>query len=123
MAKLSEFPVVLTDAAVTRVKKLLEKSGNAESFLRLGVKGGGCSGFEYVMRMDNILKESDLQTQYESAKVVCDPKSAPILQGSTLHYTGNLIGGGFEFQNPNAEKSCGCGSSFSLKPGFSAAKK
>jgi iron-sulfur cluster assembly protein len=112
---LSEFPVTLTDAAVAQAKRVLAKEGKDGSFLRIGVKGGGCSGLEYVMKADTAERDGDLRTQFGDLTVVCDPKSATYLEGATLDYTGNLIGGGFQFRNPNADRSCGCGTSFMPK--------
>ena len=109
---MSEFPITLESAAVTQMKRLLAKDGRPESFLLVGVKGGGCSGLEYVTRLDTAVGENDLVADFDGVKVVCDPKSAKFLSGSTLKYTGNLIGGGFQFENPNAARSCGCGTSF-----------
>lgn len=106
------FPVTLSPSAVARVRQLLAKDGREGAFLRVGVKGGGCSGFEYVMRIDTDLRASDLKATVEGMTVVCDPRSAKFLAGSTMDYTGNLIGGGFKFENPNAARSCGCGISF-----------
>ena len=107
--------MTLTLEAVTRIQRLLAKDGRQGLMMRVGVKGGGCSGFEYVMRFEAESKPTDLVLSTNQVTIICDPKSAKILEGTTLHYTGNLIGGGFQFDNPNAEKSCGCGSSFSLK--------
>jgi iron-sulfur cluster assembly protein len=84
-------------------------------FLRIGVKGGGCSGFEYLMKLDNQKKTIDMEVEIEDVKVVCDAKSAVFLRGATFDYTGNLIGGGFKFDNPNVSKTCGCGTSFTPK--------
>ena len=106
------FPVTLTEAAATRVKQLLAKDGRPEAFLRIGVKGGGCSGLEYLLKLDTERKPTDLSSDFEGVAIVCDPKSARFLEGSELTYTGNLIGGGFKFENPNAARSCGCGTSF-----------
>src|SRR5579862_5438320 len=103
------FPVVLSERALAQVKRLLAKDGRPEAFLRLGVKGGGCSGLEYVMKIDTQPKPIDLVYEVDGVRVVCDAKSAVYLQGSTFDYTGNLIGGGFKFENPNAGRSCGCG--------------
>ncbi len=111
-----DFPVTLDATAVPQVARLLAKDGREGAFLRVGVKGGGCSGLEYVMKLDVATREGDLLAQFEGATVVCDPKSAKFLEGSTLRYTGNLIGGGFVFDNPNADRSCGCGTSFTPKP-------
>lgn len=106
------FPITITDKAIAQVKRLIAKDGRTGVFLRLGVKGGGCSGLEYVMRLDVAQKPIDLAYDLDGVHVVCDAKSAVYLQGSVFDYTGNLIGGGFKFENPNAGRSCGCGSSF-----------
>ena len=110
-----EFPVALTESAVGQLKRLVAKDGRDGVFLRIGVKGGGCSGLEYVMKLDVERKSIDLETEHAGVLVVCDSKSAKFLQGATLDYTGNLIGGGFKFENPNADRSCGCGTSFMPK--------
>lgn len=112
---MSEFPVTIDSSAVPQLKRLLAKDGRAEAFLRVGVKGGGCSGLEYVMRLDTEVREIDIVTEVEGVRVACDAKSAKFLTGATLRYTGNLIGGGFQFDNPNAARSCGCGTSFTPK--------
>lgn len=109
------FPITLTDKAMNQIKRLIAKDGRPDVFLRLGVKGGGCSGLEYVMKLDTVHKSIDLQQEFDGVLVVCDAKSAVYLRGSTFDYTGNLIGGGFKFDNPNAGKSCGCGTSFMPK--------
>ena len=109
---LPDFPVSLTPAALLRIRQVLTKE--AKPILRIGVKGGGCSGYEYVMRGETAARETDLQAEFDGVAIVCDPKSAVILQGTTVDYTGNLMGG-FVFDNPNAARSCGCGTSFSLK--------
>ncbi|HSI71697.1 MAG TPA: iron-sulfur cluster assembly accessory protein [Fimbriimonas sp.] len=109
------FPVTITEAAIGQVKRLLAKDGREEAFLRLGVKGGGCSGFEYLMKLDTNARDNDFIFEAEGVRVRCDAKSAKFLEGSTFDYTGNLIGGGFKFENPNAVRSCGCGTSFTPK--------
>ena len=109
------FPVTLTEGATTRIKQLLTKDGRPEAFLRIGVKGGGCSGLEYLLKLDTERKPTDFSAEIEGVPIVCDPKSAKFLEGSELTYTGNLIGGGFKFENPNAARSCGCGTSFTPK--------
>lgn len=106
------FPVEVSAPALVQVKRLIERKGTENSFLRLGVKGGGCSGLEYVLKLDENLRESDFILEVDGFKIACDPKSAEFLRGATLVYTGNLIGGGFSFENPNAKRSCGCGTSF-----------
>lgn len=109
------FPISMTEKAIAQIKRLIAKDGRQGLFLRLGVKGGGCSGLEYVMKLDTAKKSIDLERDFEGIHVVCDAKSAVYLRGSIFDYTGNLIGGGFKFDNPNAGKSCGCGTSFMPK--------
>lgn len=106
------FPITVTSTAIEQVKRIIAKDGRPEVFLRLGVKGGGCSGLEYVMKLDTARKPIDLEMVVDGITIVCDSKSATFLEGSTFDYTGNLVGGGFAFQNPNAARSCGCGTSF-----------
>jgi iron-sulfur cluster assembly accessory protein len=109
------FPVAITPRAVDQLRRLLAKDGRPEAFLRLGVKGGGCSGFEYVSRIDTARKAIDIADEIDGVPVAVDAKSAVFLQGATFDYTPNLIGGGFKFENPNAARSCGCGTSFTPK--------
>jgi iron-sulfur cluster assembly protein len=109
------FPISVTEKAVAQIKRLIAKDSRTGVFLRLGVKGGGCSGLEYVMKLDTVHKTVDLEREFDGVQVVCDAKSAVYLRGSIFDYTGNLIGGGFKFENPNAGKSCGCGTSFMPK--------
>lgn len=116
MAETTEFPITVTTDALEQIKRLVKKDGRSDVFLRVGVKGGGCSGFEYVLKLDVRSTPYDVELALDGVRVVSDSKSAPFLQGSTLEYTGNLIGGGFKIENPNAARSCGCGSSFTPKP-------
>ncbi len=116
----TEFPIIIAPSALERVKKLIAKDGRKGVFLRLGVKGGGCSGLEYVMKLDTKPTPLDLSVEIDGVKVVCDSKSAKFLDGAALECTNNLIGGGFRFENPNAARSCGCGTSFTPKPTPSA---
>lgn len=109
------FPISLTDKAIAQLKRLIARDTRPGVFLRLGVKGGGCSGLEYVMKLDIVHKPIDIEREFDGIQVVCDAKSAVYLRGSTFDYTGNLLGGGFKFENPNAGKSCGCGTSFMPK--------
>ncbi len=108
--------VTVTPAAVKQIKRLREKKGNAQLGLRLGVKGGGCSGLSYVMRFEETPSERDTVYDVEGVLVMIDPKSARFIGGVTLDYsTANLLEGGWKFINPNAAKSCGCGTSFTPK--------
>ena len=109
------FPITVTPGALEQIKRLIAKDGRPDVFLRVGVKGGGCSGFEYILKLDVKHTPYDLELDLDGVRVVSDSKSAPLLTGSSLEYTGNLIGGGFKIENPNAARSCGCGSSFTPK--------
>ncbi|MBA3663556.1 MAG: iron-sulfur cluster assembly accessory protein [Bacteroidetes bacterium] len=94
----------------------LMKADNAPegTFIRVGVEGGGCSGLSYKLEFDNVLKEGDQQFEDKGIKVVVDRKSFLYLVGTELEYTGGLNGKGFVFNNPNANRTCGCGESFSV---------
>lgn len=106
------FPVIIAPEAAEQVKRLITRKGVEGSFLRIGVKGGGCSGLEYLFMLDSAPRDGDLVYDGDGFSVRLDPKSAKFLDGAALVYTGNLLGGGFRFENPNAERSCGCGTSF-----------
>ncbi len=109
-------PVTITSAAIKQVKRMRERKGDATLCLRLGVKGGGCSGLSYVMRLEEAPSERDLVFETDGVTILVDPKSAKFLSGITLDYSmANLLEGGWVFQNPNAAKSCGCGTSFTPK--------
>ena len=103
----------LTETAVSQVKRLIEGQGNTELKLRVGVKGGGCSGMSYTLALDTKQKEGDEAFSFDDVTVLVDMKSYLFLNGTTLDYVEDVMGGGFKFENPNAERSCGCGSSFS----------
>ncbi len=107
-------PVEITARAVARIKQLLARRGKPDAYLRIGVRAGGCSGLEYVMQPEESPRPNDLQFELDGLRILIDPRSARILQGTTIDYTGELIGGGFRFNNPNAKRQCGCGTSFSL---------
>jgi len=106
-------PVQLTEAAVRQVRALLARQNKPGMFLRVGVRGGGCTGLSYVLNIES--EKSDWDTEYEvdGVPVVIDKKSRLYLYGTTLDFdTSNLMEGGFTFLNPNATKTCGCGTSF-----------
>jgi iron-sulfur cluster assembly protein len=105
--------VTLTEAALKEVKRLLNVQGITEGGLRLGVKGGGCSGLSYTVNFDEKIGEHDSVYEVDGVKVIVDMKSAIYLQGTQLDFHKDLTGGGFKFVNPNADKTCGCGESFS----------
>jgi iron-sulfur cluster assembly protein len=104
--------VSLTPAAVKRVKDLMASQNLEHAFLRMGVKGGGCSGLTYDLQFDTDLRKHDKQFEVDGVKVVVDVKSYLYLNGSTLDYVTQGLTGGFMFVNPNAKSSCGCGTSF-----------
>ena len=107
-------PLRVTVAAFRRARQLLDREGMAQGSLRVGVKGGGCAGYSYVFRLEpGGPRADDLVLEGEGARVLVDPKSARVLQGSTLTFTDGLNGRGFEFDNPNVVRTCGCGTSFS----------
>jgi len=105
----------VTDAAKSEVKRMFKEHDLADSVLRMGVRGGGCSGLSYTLGFDKEVSEYDKVFQVDDGvKVVVDMKSFLYLKGTELDFTTDLIGGGFKFNNPNARKSCGCGSSFQV---------
>ena len=104
--------VQLTPVAVTRVKELIQSQHLDHAFLRMGVKGGGCSGLSYNLEFDTELSKFDKQFEVDGVKVVVDAKSYLYLNGTTLDYVTKGLTGGFTFVNPSAKASCGCGTSF-----------
>ena len=107
-------PVTLSDAATTKVADLLAQEEGSETLaLRVAVKPGGCSGYSYEMFFDSEVMTDDVVREFGTVKVVVDPASADLLTGSTLDYSDGLQGAGFHITNPNATRTCGCGSSFS----------
>lgn len=114
MATQTQFPIRLTERAIARIKQVLAHQGKQDAYLRIGVRAGGCSGYEQVMLPVDAPRPNDLVAEFDGVRVVVDPKSAEILEGATVDYTGQLIGGGFRFEIPKAKRSCGCGTSFSL---------
>ncbi len=105
--------VNLTDSGKEELLKLIQKEANNPDGIRLSLLAGGCSGLSYHMEFDKH-KENDYVDEYDGIKILVDPKSALYINGITLDYQGGLTGRGFVFDNPNAKKSCGCGTSFSM---------
>ena len=105
----------LTERAAQKIRVLLEKDGVSpeQGGLRVGVQGGGCSGLSYAMRLDTQARDRDKIFEEHGARIFVDPKSLLYLHGMTLDYKESLLQSGFVFENPNAQKSCGCGTSFS----------
>lgn len=107
-------PIVLTDVVAQKVAELIAAENVDEVLaLRVAVKPGGCSGFNYDMFFDSEFAEDDVLRDFAGVKVVVDSQSAELLTGSTLDYSDTLQGAGFHITNPNATRTCGCGNSFS----------
>lgn len=108
--------ITLSDRAVVEVTRIItEQNLSPETVLRVGVKGGGCSGFNYTLGFDDVPLDANDQVFDESGvRVVCDPKSFLYLNGIEIDFEDSLMSRGFKFNNPNASNSCGCGESFSV---------
>ncbi len=106
-------PVTLTPSAVTKVADLLESEGDENLVLRVAVKPGGCSGYSYDMFFDSEVADDDVVREFDGVRVAVDAQSAGLIAGATLDYTDGLQDAGFHISNPNASRTCGCGSSFS----------
>ena len=105
--------IQLTHEAIEEVKQMIAKENRQNAGLRIGVKGGGCSGLSYFLNFDQ-KHETDNEFNFEGLPVYVDPKSFLYLKGTTLDYVDTLQEKGFRFVNPNADKTCGCGESFSV---------
>jgi iron-sulfur cluster insertion protein len=104
----------ITDSAKEKITDILLEENNPSVFLRTFVQGGGCSGFSYGFTLDEVKNEDDFEVPLSNFKVVIDAMSMQYLQGATIDYKEELMGSSFVIQNPNAQSTCGCGSSFSL---------
>jgi len=108
-------PISITEKAAEQIKRIQEENKIEEGFgLRVGVKGGGCSGLTYQLGFDGEQKEGDTVIEQYGVKLFVDGKSLFYLTGTTLDFSGGLNGKGFTFDNPNATKTCGCGESFGV---------
>ena len=107
--------ITLTERAVAELRRIVRDQNLPEgTVVRVGVKGGGCSGFSYTLGFDDTVHETDQVAETDGFRVVCDPKSFLYLNGTQLDFEESLMGRGFKFGNPNASKTCGCGESFSV---------
>jgi iron-sulfur cluster assembly protein len=107
--------IKVSDNAKAHAIELMQQENRAgETFIRVGVDSGGCSGLSYKLDFDNVMREGDQVFEDNGVKVVVDRKSFLYLAGTELDYTGGLNGKGFVFNNPNASRTCGCGESFSV---------
>ena len=107
--------ITVTELAKEKAIFLMKQENKpADSFIRVGVEGGGCSGLSYKLEFDNQVKEGDKIFEDKGIKIVCDRKSFLYLVGTQLDFSDGLNGKGFQFNNPNASRTCGCGESFSV---------
>ena len=107
-------PLVFTDAAARKVRQLLDEEPNPNQMLRVFVTGGGCSGFQYGFTFDEMQNEDDAVMEKNGVKLLIDPMSYQYLVGAEIDYQEGLEGAQFVIKNPNAQSTCGCGSSFSV---------
>ena len=107
-------PINFTDNEVNKVKELIEEEGTPDLKLRVFVSGGGCSGFQYGFTFEESINEDDTQVTKDSVTLLIDPMSLQYLTGAEIDYQDNVQGSQFVIKNPNAETTCGCGSSFSV---------
>ena len=105
-------PITLTEKATDRLRSLLAAEDAAGMALRVGVRSGGCSGFLYDLHFDADVASDDVETEFDGVRVIVDAGSAVLLERSTLDYRDSLTEQGFRIENPNAQRSCGCGKSF-----------
>ena len=114
--------VSLTPTASAKVRELLEGEGNPELALRVYVAGGGCSGLQYGMALDDSMLDGDTLVEYEGIRVLVDSESLSFIEGSQIDYVDSLMGAGFTVNNPNAVSTCGCGHSFKTEGDSGAAR-
>ncbi len=114
--------ITLTDSAITAVSRFIDGSDKPTAGLRIEVTDGGCSGLQYGMKLEQEQSENDTVIEYGDMKVFVDAESFPMLDGMTVDFLDSLEGSGFKFTNPNAAKSCACGTSFSTEQNGGAAK-
>lgn len=106
--------ISVTERAARRIQEILREKGDPELVLRVGIKGGGCSGLSYAIDFTHERHETDHVFEDHGVRLLCDPKSYVFLANTELDFGDGLLDGGFRFNNPNAKKSCSCGESFSV---------
>ncbi|MBU1426220.1 MAG: iron-sulfur cluster assembly accessory protein [Gammaproteobacteria bacterium] len=104
--------ITMTPNAISAVEKFIKGSAAPVAGLRIAISGGGCSGFQYGMSLEEAKQEDDTVLEYGAVTLLVDPLSAPLLEGVTVDFVDSLNGSGFKFENPNASSTCACGSSF-----------
>lgn len=107
-----EQTVMLTDNAVSKVGELIAAEGDENLALRMAVRPGGCSGFSYELYFDSQIEAADIVEEFGDVRVVVDSQSAEMIKGATLDFKDGLMGAGFAIDNPNVNRTCGCGNSF-----------
>ncbi|MCC7366465.1 MAG: iron-sulfur cluster insertion protein ErpA [Dehalococcoidia bacterium] len=117
MTQTQEALVTITDKAAEKAKALLEARELADGGLRIFVAGGGCSGYQYGMALARAAEQDDIVLEQMGVRIVVDPESAQYLQGAEIDYVDDIMKSGFSIYNPNATKSCACGSSFQTEDG------
>lgn len=105
--------VTLTSSAAAKVAELIDREGDESLVLRLGVRPGGCSGFSYELELDSKTDDSDIVNEFEGVRLAVDPQSMEKVKGAEIDYRDTLQGAGFHINNPNVQRACGCGNSFS----------
>lgn len=105
--------VTLTSAAASKVAELIEREGDDALMLRLGVRPGGCSGFSYELELDSKIDDTDIVNEFEGVRLAVDEQSMDKVNGAEIDYRDTLQGAGFHINNPNVQRACGCGNSFS----------
>ena len=111
--------IILTETARKEINSIIKNKSdeldNEQTYLRVGVKGGGCSGFSYILDLTGNMKDSDqLVSEEDGIKVICDNKSLLYIGGTSIDFRDEIMGRGFVFENPNSTATCGCGSSFAV---------
>jgi len=111
--------IILTETAKKEINNIIkdktDELDNEQTYLRVGVKGGGCSGFSYILDLTGNIKDNDeIVSDQDGIKVICDPQSLLYINGTSIDFRDEIMGRGFVFDNPNATASCGCGSSFAV---------
>jgi iron-sulfur cluster assembly protein len=107
-------PIEVTEQAAVKARSLAEREGRPDACLRVRVTAGGCAGFHYKLTFEDTAEPEDHVIQAHGVRVLVDPKSVPVIEGSTLDFSDALLGGGFKMLNPRAVHECACGESFSV---------
>jgi iron-sulfur cluster assembly accessory protein len=107
-------PIGITEKAAAHVRRIAEREGRPDAYLRLRVTAGGCSGFSYKLSIEDDLADRDSVVEAHGLRMLIDPVTAPIVEGSTLDFNDTMLGGGLKVINPRAQHECACGESFSI---------